>query len=298
MDSEFQKFGAKSEPPRNIHIPGLPSCTLAETVAREIQDGARAQWLISFGAVYLNHIRQTDGSVPVIPTDIIRVHLDPKRYGVNRDDIRNRIVFENEDFVVVDKPSGLPMHPTLDNLQENLISAFDFKAYVTHRLDVPTSGLVVIAKTKTYQTLFNNLVARRELKKIYQAFVKTPPPRLGIWRHYMKVTDRAPKEVLGVEEVPEGDHENYDECLLEILSTVPYRSTKEMDGTGHLLTIELLTGRTHQIRAQLSKIGSPILGDELYGGTPAREFGLHAAKIQFICPKSLKLHSFERWRIF
>src|SRR4029079_6682078 len=119
-------------------------------------------------------IRALDPGVFVEIGAVVRIHLEPKRYSVDREDLRRRIVFENENFVVVDKPSGLPMHPTLDNLRENLLWAFENRYFLTHRLDVPTSGLVVLAKTKKYQSLFNTLISERKVRKLYEALTHKP----------------------------------------------------------------------------------------------------------------------------
>jgi 23S rRNA pseudouridine1911/1915/1917 synthase len=266
----------KLTPKRHTHIygPKTPETLenhLAATITEYSQDYFR--WLIEFGAVYVNHKRQTLRTTPVHAEDVIRVHFSPKRYPLDRQDLKARIIHENDEFIIVDKPSGLPMHPTLDNLAENLIAGFATQLFVTHRLDVPTSGLVLLAKTKEYQKLFNQLLTDRKVSKLYVASVeKNIPPQEVV--HYMLDSVRAPKEVFLTPPVGTKSFE----CRLIL------RSTKKISNNNYELEIQLLTGRTHQIRAQLSALGAPILGDEMYGGSPATTFGLRAVSLSFVCP--------------
>jgi 23S rRNA pseudouridine1911/1915/1917 synthase len=252
----------------------------------ELEQG-KLQWLIEFGAVYKNQSRILDAGSAVNPSDTVRVHFDPRRYDVDFEDLQRRIIFQNADFIIINKPSGLPMHPTLDNLNENLISGLKQKAYVTHRLDVPTSGLVLVAKTPEYQTLFNKLVSQRELKKTYLARTMKPiEPNL--YRHYMKETVRAPKEV--ARELPKCSAElkdKWSECLLRVLDC------QRLKSGGFEVKIQLLTGRTHQIRAQLSFEGAPLIGDEMYGGIIHDQFGLHASELVFTCPKTGSAYQYK-----
>jgi 23S rRNA-/tRNA-specific pseudouridylate synthase len=95
---------------------------------------------------------------------------------------------------------------------------------------------------------------------------------------------RAPKDV--VRELPPDQKNNFEECLMNVLSC-------ETRGGGFIVTLELLTGRTHQIRAQLSDLGAPIAGDEMYGGRSSAFFGLHAAQLSFRCPETQKNHHFK-----
>ena len=166
---------------------------------------------------------------------------------------------------MVNKPGGLPMHPTLDNLYENLVSGFNRKLFVTHRLDVPTSGLVVIAKTAAYQSLFNNVISGREIEKTYQALT-LKQVTMGLKKHFMKVSERAPKEVTLVE--PSQDNlSQWDECLLEVLECRPTEFKAGIVlAPGYEAKVRLLTGRTHQIRVHAAYIKHPIVGDLLYTG--------------------------------
>ncbi|MBK9294641.1 MAG: RluA family pseudouridine synthase [Oligoflexia bacterium] len=247
------------------------------------------EFLINLGAVYVNKNRILDAAFILHSQDQVRVHLEPKRYPFNIKELQKNIIFQTQDFVIFNKPSGLPMHATLDNAKENLSAAFETKLYVTNRLDVPTSGLVLLAKNKNYQAHYNQLLSDRKVKKIYQALTTTKP-ETGLIRHFMVESLRSPKTVITEQEF-EGRGKNvdpiikYDECLLEILSVKSFEFNvgKKIPtmAPGFLSEINLITGRTHQIRAQLSKLGSPIVGDEMYGGIEAPIFGLHCSQLSF-----------------
>ncbi len=298
--SENKKsFGAWSPQGRIAHFKGpqVPEMLIARMLHELSQTPAtRLEELVFMGSVYVNKFRVMDRSFIVKSDDIIRVHLEPKRYTVDKSKIV--IVFEDENFVILNKPGGVPMHATLDNAIENLAASFAEKLFVTHRLDVPTSGVVLLAKNKDYQAVFNDLIARREVAKNYQALTIMKPEE-GLLKHFMFVEARAPKKIFTQEEMAVNQARaedpslvKYDECRLEVLSTnsidFDLGRVIEIRAPGFDSKINLLTGRTHQIRAQLSKVGCPIVGDEMYGGMPSTVFGLHACSLKFIDPLSKK----------
>ena len=153
------------------------------------------------------------------------------------------------------------VHSTEDNLTENVLFQLRLnlkqELWVTHRLDTAVSGLMVLAKTERFQREFNHLIKQRKVFKHYRALVeKRPQP--GRIRHFMSPEEKLPKK-LTLE-----PQSGWLECILEILTVTPWKSE---DGKEFWeLEIELHTGRTHQIRAQLAWSGSPILGDKMYRG--------------------------------
>lgn len=149
---------------------------------------------------------------------------------------------------------------------------------VVHRLDRPTSGIVLFARTSKALPRLNKLFKEKEAKKTYWAVVKNPPPdTAGSLIHYLKRNPKQNKSYAHIKEVPESK-----KAILD------YRILKKLDNY-FLLEIDLHTGRHHQIRSQLSAIGCPIKGDLKYGFDRSNKdasIHLHARKLAFIHPVS------------
>ncbi|MBA6315850.1 RluA family pseudouridine synthase [Cellulophaga baltica] len=147
---------------------------------------------------------------------------------------------------------------------------------VAHRLDRPTSGIVVFAKTSKALPRLNKLFAEKDAKKTYWAVVKNQPPKQNdLLTHWLKRNTKQNKSYANTKEVPESKK--------AILS---YSVAKKLDNY-FLLEIDLHTGRHHQIRAQLTAIGCVIKGDLKYGADRSNKDGsihLHARKLSFIHP--------------
>jgi 23S rRNA pseudouridine1911/1915/1917 synthase len=164
------------------------------------------------------------------------------------------IIFENDDFVAVNKPSGLLTIPdreqTEKSLKEYLIDKYK-NIYVVHRLDKDTSGLVVFAKNETTHKYLCKIFEERKVEKFYLGIV------IG-----------EPQEKTGVIDAPITDH------LTKKGTMTVHRSGKESQ-TGYevldanpnfsLVSFQLFTGRTHQIRVHTKEIGHPLACDPLYG---------------------------------
>jgi 23S rRNA pseudouridine1911/1915/1917 synthase len=218
------------------------------------------QWLLDLGSIYHNHSRALT-NLEVKTGDYIRVHSNPRRFHVNLN-WKSKIIFENDDFVVINKPFGVPTHPTVDNKIENaahqMSMTLEQPIFVTHRLDVATSGLLCLAKTKNFQSRFNRHLQEKLIEKKYRARVEGHLKIKGIIQHYMEDNVYLPKKV------SETQSPGSLECLLEIEQ---YSHEHQSDGSPYsVVDIRLITGRTHQIRSQLASIGHPILGDKIYGG--------------------------------
>lgn len=147
---------------------------------------------------------------------------------------------------------------------------------VAHRLDRPTSGIVVFAKTSKALPRLNKLFAEKEAKKTYWAIVKNVPEKESDRLiHWLKRNTRQNKSYADKKEVPDSKK-----------AVLDYRIIKKLNRY-FLLEINLHTGRHHQIRAQLSAIGCPIKGDLKYGFDRSNSNGsihLHARKLSFIHP--------------
>jgi 23S rRNA pseudouridine1911/1915/1917 synthase len=147
---------------------------------------------------------------------------------------------------------------------------------VVHRLDRPTTGLVIFARTSKALTRLNDLFKNRETQKTYWAVVKKRPQEdTGVLIHYLKRNEKSNTSKAHTKEVPESKKASLDYAII-----------KQLDNYT-VLEINLHTGRHHQIRAQLSAIGSPIKGDLKYGADRSNPDGgihLHARKLVFIHP--------------
>ena len=200
-----------------------------------------------------------------------------------------RIVHDDPDLVVVDKPPGVAAHPSLGwdgpSVVEHLAAA-GFRIFtsgaaerqgVVQRLDVGTSGLMVVAKSEYAYTVLKRAFRAREVHKVYQALVQGLPDPL-----------------VGTIDAPIGRHRGHDWKMAVFEGgrhSVTHYETLEAHTAASLLQIHLETGRTHQIRVHMAAVRHPCVGDPLYGGDPvlAARLGLdrqwlHATELSFLHP--------------
>jgi len=205
------------------------------------------------------------------------------------------ILMEDYYLLAVNKPAGLSAesgaarHPSAENqalmyfteeLNKNSTSKrLKAKPYlrVAHRLDRAASGILVMAKTKTALTNLMQQFENRTAQKTYFALVGKPmPQKEGTLKNWLK------KDAEGVKAlIFEKDGKGHQQCELH------YR-VLEQRGKDYLLEIKPVTGRFHQIRAQLAHAGAPIVGDSPYGGRNGEPYQikLHAANLRFQHPKT------------
>lgn len=254
------------------HVAANPT-TLVECLKNHFKlNEGEATDLIRLGAIYQNK-RRVFQNIKMNKGAYIRVHLKPKRYDVSPIDWKSILIADEKEFIVLNKPYGIPVHATLDNHEENVLTqmrkALGGNLYVTQRLDVPVGGLLVFAKTKDYQAKFNRLLSLRKVDKIYTCLTTTEP-KLGHFMNYMEPSERSPKK-MSLEKV-----EGWLPCELKVESTKALEKLFES-------RIQLLTGRTHQIRAQMALLGAPLINDNLYGGEtgllPSHKIGLFCSEI-------------------
>ena len=203
-----------------------------------------------------------------------------------------QILHEDNHLIIINKRSGdlVQGDKTGDTPLSDLLKSFIKKKYdkpgavylgVTHRLDRPTTGIVVFAKTSKALTRMNALFLTKKIDKTYWAIVKNKPEKpKNTLIHWLKKNPKNNKSSAYTKEV--------DQSKKAILH---YELIHSLDRY-HLLEVNLETGRHHQIRSQLSSIGSPIKGDLKYGfdrSNPDGSIHLHARKISFTHPVSNQL---------
>lgn len=230
--------------------------------------------LLKLGAIYVNNERQIkDGWIH--EGSLLRIHTAPNRYKTDYN-WNSLVVFENDFCLVLNKPSGIPSHPTADNAIENALAQMSLTRkqplFVTHRLDTLTSGLIVYGKKQSFVKSFNIQLQERTIRKNYVALVETTATLPARLTHYMDPSPGTPKKL------SDTAIDGWQVCELEILEQ------KEFSPGISLVKINLLTGRTHQIRAQMSHVNAPIVGDFIYGSQTAYKINaiaLSSYKIEF-----------------
>lgn len=196
----------------------------------------------------------------------------------------NHIIVINKrvgDIVQGDKTEDKPLSEVVkEYIKEKYNKPGEVFLGVVHRLDRPTSGIVVFARTSKALMRLNEMFSSRATQKTYWAIVKNKPEKpTDNLVHYLKRKEKNNTSKAHLKEVPESK-----------ISSLSYHIIKEL-ANYFVLEIELHTGRHHQIRAQLSAIGSPIKGDLKYGfdrSNPDGGIHLHARKLIFTHPVTKK----------
>jgi 23S rRNA pseudouridine1911/1915/1917 synthase len=217
--------------------------------------------------------------------------------------LRVPVVYEDASILALDKPAGLPTHgfsardgTTLANLIASRwpellnIGKSRWEPGLVHRLDVETSGLILVAKTQTAFDIVRAQFRRRDIRKTYWALVWGNSLDEGVIDFALTHDSRDKRKMRVVSSA-----RNAKRAWRALTS---YRKLGSTPGLS-LLEIEMATGVTHQIRVHLAAIGHPIVGDGLYGGVAEAEIGigrhfLHAKRLEFCHPddgRSLTLDS-------
>jgi len=241
--------------------------------------------------------------------DIIQIsRREPTVSHALPQDIPLTIVYEDPYILVVDKPAGMVVHPAAGHSQDTLVNAIlhhskdlsgiggVLRPGIVHRLDKGTSGLLVVAKSDEAHQGLAGQFTRHEVRKTYKALVygnpkedegviDEPVGRHPVDRKKMSTRSRQSKEALTRWQV----HERY--------------------GVATLLSVDIITGRTHQIRVHLAAMNYPVVGDSMYGNPKRanaidntflraklkamRRQALHAANIGFVHPITHKDMAFS-----
>lgn len=198
-----------------------------------------------------------------------------------------QVLYEDNHIIAINKRVGdiVQGDKTGDAPLSDIVKAYIKEKYnkpgnvylgVAHRLDRPTTGIVVFAKTSKALPRLNKLFAEKDAKKTYWAVVKQQPKKQkDTLVNWLKRNTKQNKSYANIKEVPDSKKAILDYTVIKKLENY------------YLLEINLQTGRHHQIRSQLSGIGCPIKGDLKYGFNRSNQDGgihLHARKLSFIHP--------------
>jgi 23S rRNA pseudouridine1911/1915/1917 synthase len=249
---------------------------------------SRVQELIRQGHVLVNG-RAAKASRPLEPGDQVRVALMPLLpVRPEAEVLPLDIVYEDAALVVVNKPAGLVVHPAPGHARGTLVNALlahapelasaemDQRPGIVHRLDKDTSGLIVIARTPLALACLQRQFSARQVEKFYQALVEgLPAVDTG---EIEAPIGRNPRDRQRMAIVARGGREARTRFWVE------HRYRRRA-----LLRVQILTGRTHQIRVHLAAIHHPVAGDVVYGykqEPPPPRLCLHAAELRFRHPLS------------
>ncbi len=238
--------------------------------------------------------KRCDPAVMLQEGDLLSLYINDEFFetGQKKLDFLNapsalQVVYEDENILLIDKPPGLVAHEDNRQLSDTLIDAVkrylyqkweydpekenSFTPALCNRIDRNTGGLVIAAKNAAALRILNAKIKEREIEKYYLCLTEgVPDPKEGTLKHYLE-KDTAQNKVLIRPEKTDTNKE----------IVTRYRVLKA-DARHSLTEAELLTGRTHQIRAHMAYIGCPIAGDTKYGGREKRKYyALYSYKLRF-----------------
>lgn len=256
--------------------------------------------------------KRVKASHAIAPGEVIDITLQhPPRPEAKAENLPLNIVYEDDQFLIVNKPAGMVTHPAYSNYTGTLVNALlyhcnslsrvntEIRPGIVHRLDKDTTGLMVVAKNDVAHHLIAKQFSQRTISREYWAIV------WGKFKHPKGTIEanlgRSKKDRKKVAVTVEGKH-----------AVTDYQVIKEFDFLT-LVRLKLRTGRTHQIRVHLAHIGHPVFGDPTYGGRGHQWGGLegkraqhaqnllklmgrqalHAKTIGFVHPSSKKLVEFD-----
>lgn len=234
--------------------------------------------LINDNIVKSSHIVRVDDEIKI--EDIVEEAIDVLPIKMDLD-----ILYEDEYLLVINKPSGMVVHPAIGHINDTLVNGLMYhfnlsnsnnRAGIVHRIDKDTSGLLLVAKDDDTHLYLSKQIQERKVNRIYLALVS------GIINHDTGTID-----------APIGrDYKDRKKmAVTEVNSKIAVTNFKVLKKykTATLVECKLETGRTHQIRVHMNYIGHPIINDSVYGKKNViNDYGqmLHAKTLGFIHPKT------------
>ncbi len=236
--------------------------------------------------VTANYIVKEEDEILVNDDLNYEINIEPENIPLD-------IVYEDDDLLVINKESGMVVHPAPGHYEKTLVNAllyrFDLQSGekirpgIVHRLDKDTSGLMLVAKNEFIHEKLSKMIGNKEVE-----------------RHYLAIVDGIIKNTSGTIDAPIGRDQNNRQKMavtdINSKNAITHFKVLERFKNNTLIECILETGRTHQIRVHLSYIGYPVTNDPLYNKKKSTEFGqmLHSKSIKFKHPRTNKELYFEQ----
>ncbi|MCS6971873.1 MAG: RluA family pseudouridine synthase [Turneriella sp.] len=261
----------------------------------QILSRSAVQKLIAAGNVHIPGQRKPKPALVVKTPQAIRIELPPPRSSALRPSGEKvPILHEDEWLAVVHKPAGMTVHPGAGTGEDTLVHALlgqverlaedPERPGIVHRLDRDTEGLMVIAKTQRAKAELSALFAAHRVRKIYTALVWGNRKLPAEWHGFIGRDPHHRKKMRYSDKLPTGIR----------VRTASLRVLKQLSGNkATRLEIELITGRTHQIRAACAFYQAPVVGDRLYGNDAVkyRSYKLTAEQKEKLANLGLQLYA-------
>ena len=232
-----------------------------------------------------NYLVKTNDKIEINDNLNYEINIKPENIPID-------IVYEDDDLLIINKKSGMVVHPAPGHYTETLVNALLYRFNLTsgdklrpgivHRLDKDTSGLMLVAKNEETHEKLSNMIAKKEVE-----------------RKYLAIVDGLIKHDTGTIDAPIGRDANDRQKMavtdVNAKNAVTHFKVLERFNNNTLIECLLETGRTHQIRVHLAYIGHPVTNDPAYGKGKATDFGqmLHSKSIKLNHPRTGKELFFE-----
>jgi len=258
--------------------------------------------IIRTGLVRINRKKILDPSVPVHTGDLIREEKEGNNRVITgkewRKNFKIRVVYEDRDFIVIDKPAGVlsvPNHPKNRENAVHYVKTYLKKksnrgvpvVFIVHRLDKETSGLMIFARHRSIQDKLKDMISKYDIQRRYIAVALGKLSPMTGKLQGLLIEDKDNKFKQQISDNDEGK-----------MAVTNYRVRKYL-GNHSLVEFSLETGRTHQIRVQMNAAGHPLMGDSKYRDTNKKNqydvnrLALHAFQLKFTHPNTNRDLIFE-----